>query len=102
MSKRPPKKNYYSPKRRAIYARSEEINHLEVFEAHNWVCCICNEKIDRRLRLPNLMAVTLEHIVPLCKGGTHTRDNVAPAHAKCNFQKADRLDNGPEGVVHYA
>lgn len=89
--KRPIKKNYYSPKRRAIYAKGEKINCLEVFEAHNWVCNICKRQIDRRLRFPNLMAVTLEHIIPLSRGGTHTLDNVAPAHASCNFKKGDRL-----------
>jgi 5-methylcytosine-specific restriction endonuclease McrA len=102
LSKRPIKKNYYSPKRRAIYARGEKINHLEVFEEHNWICVVCDQKIDKHLRLPNLMAATLEHIVPLCKGGTHTRDNVGPAHARCNFLKGDRLDNPPYDVVHYA
>lgn len=90
--RRPAKKNYYSPKRRAIYAKGETINHLEVFEAHDWICILCGEKIDKRLRQPNLLAATLEHIVPLSKGGTHTRDNVGPSHGICNFNKGDRLD----------
>lgn len=92
--RRPIKKNYYSPKRRAIYAKGEKIDHLEVFESFGWICNICHTKIDKRLRKPNLMAATLEHIIPLARGGTHTRDNVAPAHALCNFTKADRLDFG--------
>ena len=37
------------------------------------------------------MAATVEHIIPLCKGGTHTWDNVAPSHARCNFQRGDSL-----------
>lgn len=89
--RRPLKKNYYSPKRRAIYAKGEEIDHLAVFEAHGWVCWVCKGKIDRRLRKPDLMAATLEHKIPISKGGTHTYDNCAPAHAKCNFAKADKL-----------
>jgi len=35
------------------------------------------------------MAATIEHIRPLSHGGTHTWDNVAPAHARCNFEKGD-------------
>jgi len=80
---------YYSPKRRAIYAQGDEIIALVVFEMHAWTCSICGNKIDRRLRLPNYMAATIEHVRPLAHGGTHTWDNVRPAHAKCNFQKGD-------------
>ena len=90
--RRPIRKNYYSPKRRAIYAKGDKIDHLAVFEACNWVCFLCKQTIDRRLRHPHLMAATLEHIVPLSRGGTHTWDNVTASHAKCNFARGDQLD----------
>lgn len=96
---KPIKSRYYSKKRRAIYAKGEDINHLEIFEAHDWICCICKTKINRHLRLPNLMAATLEHIIPLSKGGTHTRDNIAPAHARCNFKKADTHPDEFRGIM---
>ena len=96
MSKRPARTRnrkiaYYSPKRRAVYARGDDINHLELFERHGWICNICKKDINPRLRMPNYMAATVEHIIPLCKGGTHTWDNVAPAHAICNFTKSDAM-----------
>jgi 5-methylcytosine-specific restriction endonuclease McrA len=37
------------------------------------------------------MAATVEHIIPICKGGTHTWDNVAPAHYLCNMNKGDGM-----------
>jgi len=87
---------YYSPKRRKVYAGGDDINHLVVFELYAWTCWVCHKPINRYLRMPNFMAATLEHIVPISKGGTHTWDNVAPAHAKCNFEKGDSLDEpGP-------
>lgn len=82
---------YYSPKRRAVYARGDNINHLLLFELFAWRCYVCREPIDRYVRKPNWFAATVEHLVPLCKGGTHTWDNVVPAHALCNFQKGDAL-----------
>lgn len=87
MAKRRYKGRYYSPKRRAIYAQGDQIDHLTLFNLHNWICNICEEPIDKRLRFPHFMAATVEHVIPLCKGGTHTWDNVRPAHAKCNFDK---------------
>lgn len=93
MPKRAKKKpvKYYSPKRRAIYAAGDKIDHLVLFEMHAWICWVCDEKINKRLRFPNYMAATIEHIIPLAQGGTHTWDNVAPAHARCNFEKGASL-----------
>jgi 5-methylcytosine-specific restriction endonuclease McrA len=90
---------YYSPKRRAVYATGDDIDHLILFELHGWMCWVCKHIISPHLRMPNNMAATVEHIIPLCKGGTHTWDNVAPAHAVCNFSKADSLPSDFNGTM---
>jgi len=80
---------YYSPKRRAVYAAGDDINPLVLFELHAWTCYLCRKPINRRLRLPNYWAATVEHLVPLAAGGRHEWSNVVPAHAICNFTKSD-------------
>lgn len=85
---------YYSPKRRAVYAKGDDIDSLTLFELFNWTCGICFNPIDKRLRVPNWKAATIDHIVPLCKGGTHTWDNVMPAHYICNQNKGGRIGHG--------
>lgn len=35
-------------------------------------------------------ATSLDHVVPRCRGGQHSWDNVVAACARCNHQKADR------------
>jgi 5-methylcytosine-specific restriction endonuclease McrA len=77
----------YSPRRRAIYKQGENINRVEVYQRDNWVCRLCGYVIDSTLRFPDEMAATLDHITPLALGGTHTYENVAAAHARCNFLK---------------
>lgn len=92
---------YYSPKRRAIYAQGEEFHALEIFERDNWTCGICFTKIDRRVRYPAWKCATLDHIVPIAAAlaagwpeeTIHTRANVQAAHLRCNLTKADTLDN---------
>lgn len=79
--------NHCTPKRRAIYSKGEYIDRRLVFERDEWTCQICHGSIDTKLRLPDLMAATLDHVIPLAKGGTHTWDNVAAAHALCNYRK---------------
>jgi len=87
---------YYSPKRRAIYSKGDEIDALVLFRLFDWKCILCGEKIDPRRRCPDWKAATIEHLKPISRGGTHTWDNVAPAHLKCNMDKGNlNLDLSP-------
>ena len=81
---------YYSPKRRRIMAQGDPIKSLDVFERDNWICHLCDNRINRYLRLPNWWAATIDHVIPISEGGTHTWDNVKAAHAKCNWDKANK------------
>lgn len=85
------RRKFYSPKRRAIMARGEQINYTEVYDAHGWICHLCGEEISRYAKCDDHMRVTLDHIIPLSKGGEHVRSNVAPAHYRCNMAKGDSL-----------
>lgn len=80
---------YYSPKRRAVYAKGDVIDALLLFDLFGWMCYLCTEPIERHRRCPDWRAATIEHLVPIAHGGTHTWDNVVPAHYICNMQKSD-------------
>jgi 5-methylcytosine-specific restriction endonuclease McrA len=54
-----------------------------VVERHGKVCWLCLKPIEYDL--------TLDHVTPRSKGGRGTRDNLRPAHAKCNRKRG----NGP-------
>jgi 5-methylcytosine-specific restriction endonuclease McrA len=45
------------------------------------------ERVDPKLRWPDLMAATLDHIIPIAQGGTHEPRNVQLAHFSCNVRK---------------
>lgn len=87
-------RKYHSKRRRAAMARGDKIDHLLVFERDNWTCNICGNRINKRLRGDSWMRATLDHIMPLSRGGTHTYDNVAAAHWICNMDKGDSLPLG--------
>lgn len=93
------KSKYYSKTRRRAMAAGDKIDPYIVYTAHDWMCCLCKEPIDPELRLPDLGAATLEHLVPLADGGTHTWDNVAPSHADCNFKKAALTNIEAEVII---
>ena len=65
----------------------ETFSFAQVCERDNWICGICGKKINKRLKYPNPMSVSLDHIIPLALGGTHERRNVQPAHLSCNSRK---------------
>ena len=62
-------------------------------------CWICGKKVDWNdceLRENNIFAAfnnypSIDHVMPLSKGGAHTWDNVRLAHCGCNSKKSDKL-----------
>jgi 5-methylcytosine-specific restriction endonuclease McrA len=56
-----------------------------------WACGICGEAVDPDLTVPHLRAPTLDHVVPLARGGAHSAANAQLAHFICNARKRDLL-----------
>ena len=56
------------------------------------VCAICGQPVDFKLSFPDPMSATVDHIIPIAKGG-HPSDisNLQLAHFTCNRAKSDRL-----------
>jgi hypothetical protein len=69
----------------------EVIVPRRVFERDGWRCQICKRKT--RGKFPNPRAATVDHIVPLAKGGGHTYLNVQCACFECNCLKQDGSAN---------
>lgn len=61
-------------------------------------CKICGEMCDpndhRWSKWFGPLYPTLDHVIPLSKGGGHTWDNVQVAHAICNSAKRDLIECG--------
>ena len=75
----------------------ESINEKRVFIRDGWVCQICHKKIKKALRGPHPLSPSIDHIIPLGKGGTHTYKNVQSAHLGCNLKKnANVLPQGEQ------
>lgn len=50
---------------------------LAILAEHNGHCHYCSKKAK----------LTLDHVIPLSKGGKHSKDNVVPACGHCNSSK---------------
>ncbi len=68
----------------------EYIDTVHVAELHGWTCGLCALPIDPSLQYPDPASLSLDHVVPLARGGAHTLNNVQPAHLRCNIRKGAR------------
>ncbi|MBQ9031853.1 MAG: HNH endonuclease [Parasporobacterium sp.] len=68
-----------------------EKNKKIIFQMQN-ICGICGLPVDMSLKYPDPMSRTVDHIIPIDKGG-HPSDlsNLQLAHRYCNRQKGARL-----------
>lgn len=56
------------------------------------VCAICGRPVNFDLKFPNPWSATLDHIIPISKGGSVVDiENLQLAHLQCNRMKASRL-----------
>ena len=62
--------------------------------ASQTICAICGKPVDFSLKFPDPMSPTIDHIIPIAKGG-HPSDlaNMQLAHLACNRAKADKVIN---------
>lgn len=56
---------------------------LELFERDHWTCQYCGDKVTET-------NVTLDHFVPQCKGGGHTKTNLRTSCLVCNSIKSGK------------
>jgi hypothetical protein len=80
--------------RRALLRALDDgtVSRWRIFERDGWTCHICGDPVDRNAEVPDLAAPTLDHVVPLARGGRHTETNIKTAHFYCNSVKRDLED----------
>lgn len=64
----------------------------KIIFAQQSVCGICGRPVDKKLVFPNPWSPTLDHIIPVQKGGDPVNlENLQLAHLACNRAKATKL-----------
>ena len=65
------------------------VKRLTIFTRDKYRCHICKRLTKPSKCVPHPLAPTIDHIIPLAKGGTHEPANVATACFECNCMKRD-------------
>ncbi|MFB9372817.1 HNH endonuclease [Algimonas porphyrae] len=84
-------------RRRALkkVGEAERFDPFEVFHRDGWRCHICGKKTLKSKRgTIHPRAPELDHVMPLSKGGEHTRRNTACSCRSCNHAKGSGVAGG--------
>jgi len=78
-------------RRRAVHRSGESFDPHEIFVRDGWRCQRCGVQTPVQLRGSyDLTAPELDHVVPLARGGSHTRSNAQMLCRGCNIEKGAR------------
>jgi len=84
------KTRHYQAVRRGA-KRAERFTVVSIMDRDGWVCGICGDPVSKDLKWPHPMSASLDHIVPVSKGGPHTRLNTQCSHLTCNQKKSAKM-----------
>ncbi len=84
------KTSKHKRRQRIRSGHADKISVHRLIERDLGQCHLCRNPVDVTACVPSEMAPTIDHVIPLAKGGTHTWGNVALAHFGCNYRKRDR------------
>jgi 5-methylcytosine-specific restriction endonuclease McrA len=77
-----------------------------IYKRDKFKCWICNDKviiINTKDNNNEPKAATLDHVIPLAKGGTHSIDNIKTCCRQCNSIKSDNIIHGTQlNIFSYA
>lgn len=71
----------------------ERIDRHQIYARDGWICGICALPVDRSTVYPDPGSASLDHIIPMSRGGGHVASNVQLAHVYCNSVKGARMED---------
>jgi len=77
----------------------EPVSPSVVFERDGWRCHICGKKCRTDVNGLHPQGATMDHLIPLSKGGPHTYANISTAHRICNIRKGNKSANDQLALI---
>ena len=79
---------------RRVKSRSafvEPVGLRFLIERDEGICQLCGTLVSTQIAAPHPLSPSIDHMIPLSKGGLHSKANCQLAHLYCNTSKSDRL-----------
>lgn len=74
----------------------ERYDPIGIAERDGWTCSLCGNPIPQGVSHKDPLSLSMDHVVPLSKGGDDTVANIRAAHMGCNAAKGNRVSGNGE------
>ncbi|WP_447869895.1 HNH endonuclease [Serratia fonticola] len=74
-----------------VGAKAEYVDYADVLKAHGMTCTCCGQPIVYGPG-KKTQCLSFDHVIPLAKAGSHSFENLRPAHFGCNSSKGDKTE----------
>src|SRR5690625_189169 len=90
-----------SVRRRALKAgaETEPYTRDEIAERDGYTCQLCGGQVDMELKWPDPGFPSIDHVIPLSRGGSDLKTNIQLAHLRCNIAKGDQVQAPHRGKM---
>lgn len=65
----------------------EKYTDKQIFERDGHICQLCGNRINMKLKFPDPYSSSIDHIIPVSKGGADAPINIQASHLGCNILK---------------
>jgi hypothetical protein len=78
----------YARRAQIVGAGDKDISWRTVGERDSWICHLCLKKVPQQPgKAKSPKGATVDHLIPLARGGLHIWENVGLAHRDCNMSR---------------
>lgn len=76
------------------------IQRRSIWKRDNWTCWLCNQKVRQDVHYLHPLAATIDHVIPISRGGGHVPENIRCACRQCNTRKSTKIydDSGMQAI----
>jgi len=69
----------------------ERVDRMAIFKRDQGLCYLCGGPVKPDARRTDPESLSVDHVIPLSKGGSHSEANLRVTHIRCNLRKGVRL-----------
>lgn len=81
----------YRPDKDGEFKSAYDKNRKRILAEQEY-CALCGQIVDKTLKFPHPMSASVDHIIPIAKGGHPAAyDNLQLTHLVCNQVKSSKL-----------